>query len=157
MGLPLSGEKGGKEAREDTLSLAYIYLNFHGKRDYTNENYKETPMWFALVKIGRASERQQIQKIKYLLNLNLRKFCKNNFEHTNLQFHVKGRRNLVFYHTNMSLYMPPMNFGMVADDLYRSGAPNELNFPFLEKLQLKKIIFLAPDDPSQQLYVKLNT
>lgn len=46
-----------------------------------------------------------------------------------------------------------MNFGMVADDLYRSGSPNELNFPFLEKLQLKKIIFLAPDDPSQQLYV----
>jgi len=43
-----------------------------------------------------------------------------------------------------------MNFGMVADDLYRSGQPNELNFPFLEKLQLKKIIFLAPDDPSQQ-------
>eukprot|EP00026_Physarum_polycephalum_P018515 Phypoly_transcript_20134.p1 GENE.Phypoly_transcript_20134~~Phypoly_transcript_20134.p1 ORF type:complete len:165 (+),score=18.72 Phypoly_transcript_20134:99-593(+) len=50
----------------------------------------------------------------------------------------------------MSLYMPPMNFGMVADDLYRSGSPNELNFPFLEKLHLKKIIFLAPDDPSQQ-------
>ncbi|KAM9998045.1 hypothetical protein ACTFIY_007684 [Dictyostelium cf. discoideum] len=51
----------------------------------------------------------------------------------------------------MAHHIPPLNFGMVADDLYRSGQPNELNFPFLEKLQLKKIIFLAPDDPSQQL------
>jgi tyrosine-protein phosphatase OCA1 len=59
--------------------------------------------------------------------------------------------NFIQHHPIMSLYMPPMNFGMVADDLYRSGAPNELNFPFLEKLHLKKIIFLAPDDPSQQL------
>ncbi|EAS66873.1 hypothetical protein ACTFIW_001068 [Dictyostelium discoideum] len=50
----------------------------------------------------------------------------------------------------MAHHIPPLNFGMVADDLYRSGQPNELNFPFLEKLQLKKIIFLAPDDPSQQ-------
>eukprot|EP01132_Coremiostelium_polycephalum_P006797 gene6797-8433_t len=50
----------------------------------------------------------------------------------------------------MAHHIPPLNFGMVADNLYRSGQPNELNFPFLEKLQLKKIIFLAPDDPSQQ-------
>jgi len=48
-------------------------------------------------------------------------------------------------------YIPPINFGMVADDLYRSGQPNELNFPFLEKLHLKTIVFLAPDEPSQQL------
>ncbi|KAN0055474.1 hypothetical protein ACTA71_008586 [Dictyostelium dimigraforme] len=50
----------------------------------------------------------------------------------------------------MAHHIPPLNFGMVADDLYRSGQPNELNFPFLEKLQIKKIIFLAPDDPTQQ-------
>ncbi|KAF2075497.1 hypothetical protein CYY_003189 [Polysphondylium violaceum] len=50
----------------------------------------------------------------------------------------------------MAHYIPPLNFGMVGDDLYRSGQPNELNFPFLEKLQLKKIIFLAPDEPSPQ-------
>mmetsp|Transcript_22811 Transcript_22811/g.37550 ORF Transcript_22811/g.37550 Transcript_22811/m.37550 type:complete len:169 (-) Transcript_22811:47-553(-) len=54
----------------------------------------------------------------------------------------------------MSIYpmhfIPPLNFGMVEDDLYRSGQPNELNFPFLEKLKLKKIIYLAPDEPSQQ-------
>eukprot|EP00462_Mataza_sp_D1_P021140 CAMPEP_0175133314 /NCGR_PEP_ID=MMETSP0087-20121206/7572_1 /TAXON_ID=136419 /ORGANISM="Unknown Unknown, Strain D1" /LENGTH=236 /DNA_ID=CAMNT_0016415787 /DNA_START=80 /DNA_END=790 /DNA_ORIENTATION=- len=29
--------------------------------------------------------------------------------------------------------------------------PNELNFPFLETLHLKTIIFLAPDEPSEQL------
>jgi tyrosine-protein phosphatase OCA1 len=48
-------------------------------------------------------------------------------------------------------YIPPINFGCVEDDLYRSGAPNELNFPFLEKLHLKKIIYLAPEEPSEQL------
>eukprot|EP01137_Pigoraptor_chileana_P031897 Opistho-2@20430 len=48
-------------------------------------------------------------------------------------------------------YIPPTNFGMVEEDLYRSGQPNELNFPFLEKLRLKQIIFLAPDDPSRPL------
>ncbi|XP_004348965.1 tyrosine phosphatase [Capsaspora owczarzaki ATCC 30864] len=48
-------------------------------------------------------------------------------------------------------YMPPMNFGMVEEDLYRSGQPNELNFPFLEKLHLKTIVFLAAEDPSQAL------
>eukprot|EP01113_Clastostelium_recurvatum_P016435 TRINITY_DN19400_c0_g1_i1.p1 TRINITY_DN19400_c0_g1~~TRINITY_DN19400_c0_g1_i1.p1 ORF type:complete len:183 (+),score=44.23 TRINITY_DN19400_c0_g1_i1:43-549(+) len=50
----------------------------------------------------------------------------------------------------MAHYIPPPNFGMVEDDLYRCGQPNELNFPFIEKLNLKKIVFLAPDEPSQQ-------
>eukprot|EP01135_Chromosphaera_perkinsii_P011375 Nk52_evm20s2391 gene=Nk52_evmTU20s2391 len=48
-------------------------------------------------------------------------------------------------------FIPPINFGMVEEDFYRSGQPNELNFPFLEKLKLRKIIYLAPDDPSRQL------
>ncbi|KAI9340013.1 protein-tyrosine phosphatase [Zopfochytrium polystomum] len=46
--------------------------------------------------------------------------------------------------------IPPMNFGMVEDNLYRSGQPNELNFPFLEKLNLKTVIFLAPEEPNQR-------
>eukprot|EP00735_Rhodelphis_limneticus_P006387 TRINITY_DN1878_c0_g1::TRINITY_DN1878_c0_g1_i1::g.14157::m.14157 TRINITY_DN1878_c0_g1::TRINITY_DN1878_c0_g1_i1::g.14157 ORF type:complete len:192 (+),score=-13.63,sp/Q1ZXG8/D1060_DICDI/75.16/2e-83,Y_phosphatase2/PF03162.8/1.9e-51,Y_phosphatase3/PF13350.1/6e+02,Y_phosphatase3/PF13350.1/0.00011,Y_phosphatase/PF00102.22/0.019,DSPc/PF00782.15/0.095 TRINITY_DN1878_c0_g1_i1:72-578(+) len=50
----------------------------------------------------------------------------------------------------MGALHPPVNFGMVEEDLYRSGQPNELNFPFLEKLQLKKVLFLAPDDPTPQ-------
>jgi len=55
----------------------------------------------------------------------------------------------------MAVFIPPGNWGMVEEELYRSGQPNVLNFPFLEKLNLKTIIYLAPDDPSQQLYVKL--
>mmetsp|Transcript_5281 Transcript_5281/g.12692 ORF Transcript_5281/g.12692 Transcript_5281/m.12692 type:complete len:171 (+) Transcript_5281:247-759(+) len=46
-----------------------------------------------------------------------------------------------------SYYIPPVNFGLVEDNLYRSGQPNELNFPFLEKLHLKKILYLSPDAP----------
>jgi len=52
----------------------------------------------------------------------------------------------------MQHYIPPVNFGMVEVDLYRSGHPNELNFPFLEKLKLKTIIYLAPEEMSEALY-----
>lgn len=45
-------------------------------------------------------------------------------------------------------FIPPPNFGMVEADLYRSGQPNQLNFPFLEKLHLRKVIYLAPDEPT---------
>ena len=38
------------------------------------------------------------------------------------------------------------NFGMVEMDLFRSGQPNELNFPFIEKLHLRTVINLAPDE-----------
>ncbi|KAI8825054.1 protein-tyrosine phosphatase [Fimicolochytrium jonesii] len=47
-------------------------------------------------------------------------------------------------------YIPPLNFGMVEENLYRSGQPNELNFPFLEKLGLKTVVYLAPEEPSQR-------
>ncbi|KAJ5072004.1 tyrosine-protein phosphatase oca1-related [Anaeramoeba ignava] len=50
----------------------------------------------------------------------------------------------------MTKLIPPINFGMVEDDLYRSGFPNELNFPFLEKLALKTIISLGPEDLPQK-------
>ena len=46
-----------------------------------------------------------------------------------------------------SYYIPPVNFGMVEDNLYRSGQPGELNFPFLEKLKLKKILYLSNEEP----------
>tara|TARA_B100000524_G_scaffold51256_1_gene24150 strand:- start:1093 stop:1335 length:243 start_codon:yes stop_codon:yes gene_type:complete len=51
----------------------------------------------------------------------------------------------------MSYLIPPQNFGIVEMDLYRSGQPNRLNFPFLERLSLRKIIYLAPDEPSSEL------
>lgn len=39
---------------------------------------------------------------------------------------------------------------MIEDDLYRSGLPNELNFPFLEKLGLRTVVYLAPEEPHQK-------
>jgi tyrosine-protein phosphatase OCA1 len=44
---------------------------------------------------------------------------------------------------------------MVEEDLYRSGMPNELNFPFLERLELKTVVVLASEELSQKLYVDL--
>lgn len=46
----------------------------------------------------------------------------------------------------MASFIPPANFGLVEIDLYRSGQPNELNFPFLEKLQLRTVVYLAADE-----------
>jgi tyrosine-protein phosphatase OCA1 len=46
--------------------------------------------------------------------------------------------------------IPPQNFGLVEENLYRSGQPNELNFPFLERLQLKTVLFIAPEDPNKR-------
>ncbi|KDN52077.1 putative tyrosine phosphatase family protein [Tilletiaria anomala UBC 951] len=45
------------------------------------------------------------------------------------------------------MLVPPPNFGMVEENLYRSGQPDQINFPFLEKLSLKSVIFLAPEEP----------
>lgn len=47
----------------------------------------------------------------------------------------------------MGSFIPPQNFGMVEDDLYRCGQPSQLNIPFLEQLHLRKIIWLDPDEP----------
>ncbi|KAI0238856.1 tyrosine-protein phosphatase required for protection against superoxide stress (By similarity) [Massospora cicadina] len=43
--------------------------------------------------------------------------------------------------------IPPVNFGFVEENLYRSGQPSDLNFPFLETLKLKHIIFLSAEEP----------
>ncbi|CAI5734570.1 unnamed protein product [Peronospora destructor] len=50
----------------------------------------------------------------------------------------------------MSYFIPPVNYGMIEEDLYRSGQPNELNFPFLERLNLRTIIYLALEEPNPQ-------
>ncbi|RKO98186.1 hypothetical protein CXG81DRAFT_29280 [Caulochytrium protostelioides] len=47
-------------------------------------------------------------------------------------------------------YIPPLNFGLVEEDLYRSGQPNELNFPYLEMLGLRTVVYLAPEEPSER-------
>ncbi|PVV02567.1 hypothetical protein BB560_002975, partial [Smittium megazygosporum] len=46
--------------------------------------------------------------------------------------------------------IPPVNFGYVEEDLYRFGQPNELNFPFLETLGLKTVLWLAYEEPNQK-------
>lgn len=44
--------------------------------------------------------------------------------------------------------VPPLNFGPVERNLYRSGQPEPISFPFLEKLRLRTILWLAVEDPS---------
>jgi tyrosine-protein phosphatase OCA1 len=45
---------------------------------------------------------------------------------------------------------PPQNFGAVEDGIYRSGLPSELNYRFLESLNLKTVIILSPESISIQ-------
>lgn len=40
-------------------------------------------------------------------------------------------------------YFPPLNFGVVESDLYRCGHPQVINFPFLESLKLRTIIYVG--------------
>ena len=51
----------------------------------------------------------------------------------------------------MSLLVPPVNFGMVSDGLYRSSEPAEINFPFLSSLNLRTILYLGHSPPSAAL------
>lgn len=52
--------------------------------------------------------------------------------------------------------VPPISFGYVEENLTRSGQPYPQNFSFLETLNLKKIIYLASEDPNKQLYLKIS-
>lgn len=40
------------------------------------------------------------------------------------------------------LYTPPLNFAMVDNGIYRSGFPDSTNFPFLQTLALRSIMYL---------------
>jgi tyrosine-protein phosphatase OCA1 len=53
--------------------------------------------------------------------------------------------------TQAAMLVPPNNFGMVEEDLYRSGSPDSINFPFLEMLGLNSLVWLAPEEPSPEL------
>lgn len=68
------------------------------------------------------------------------------------------------YLDNMAKIVPPMNFGLVEDGMsdllhaqayqagfYRSAQPSELNFSFLEKLNLKSVIWAGAEQPSEIL------
>lgn len=40
-------------------------------------------------------------------------------------------------------YVPPLNFALVEDGIYRSGFPMPINYPFLQQLKIKTIIYLG--------------
>ena len=48
------------------------------------------------------------------------------------------------------IIVPPLNFALVADGIYRSGYPNKKNFEFLSRLNLKSVLYLCDDEYSQE-------
>ncbi|BGP24841.1 tyrosine-protein phosphatase OCA1 [Rhodotorula toruloides] len=52
--------------------------------------------------------------------------------------------------------IPPPNFGIVEEGLYRSSQPTEANFLFLDKLALRTVIWLAPEEANEPFreYIK---
>ncbi|KAF8409629.1 hypothetical protein HHK36_005707 [Tetracentron sinense] len=56
------------------------------------------------------------------------------------------------------LFVPPMNFAMVDNGVFRSGLPDTANFTFLQTLGLRSIIYLCPEpypEPNTE-FLKLN-
>ncbi|GAA5999353.1 uncharacterized protein JCM10292_001227 [Rhodotorula paludigena] len=54
--------------------------------------------------------------------------------------------SLVAQRDQSGVLFPPLNFAMVLPGVYRSGHPHKTNFPFLDSLHLKSIMYLATDD-----------
>ena len=52
----------------------------------------------------------------------------------------------------MTIYVPPLNFSLVEDGIYRSGHPVPINFPFLKTLNLKTIIYLGDKEDNNDYY-----
>ena len=52
----------------------------------------------------------------------------------------------------MTKYIPPRNFNMVYNNIYRCTTPSDLNYPFLERLRLKTVVYLSDDPVSSELY-----
>jgi hypothetical protein len=48
-------------------------------------------------------------------------------------------------------FFPPLNFAYVEENLYRSAIPTELNFQFLNSLNLKTILILSPESVDERL------
>lgn len=51
---------------------------------------------------------------------------------------------------NDDVLVPPTNFSMVEDGIFRSGLPQPSNFGFLETLNLRSIIYLCPEAYPQE-------
>jgi tyrosine-protein phosphatase-like protein OCA2 len=51
-----------------------------------------------------------------------------------------------------TIYVPPLNFSLVEDGIYRSGHPVPVNFPFLKTLKLKTVIYLGDKEDNFEYY-----
>lgn len=47
---------------------------------------------------------------------------------------------------------PPVSFGNVEEGIYRSAFPTEINFRFLQTLNLKSVVLLAPEREANQSF-----
>lgn len=69
---------------------------------------------------------------------------------------ILGDSHLVAFHCllliSMAKYIPPRNFNMVTENIYRCITPTDLNYPFLERLNLKSIVYLSSNEMSESLY-----
>ncbi|XP_071697796.1 inositol diphosphatase DSP3-like [Rutidosis leptorrhynchoides] len=52
---------------------------------------------------------------------------------------------------------PPINFATVEDRIYRSGFPKPINFPFLETLNLRSVIYLCTESYPEENLEFLNS
>ncbi|RZC80363.1 hypothetical protein C5167_042936 [Papaver somniferum] len=55
------------------------------------------------------------------------------------------RQNEVRKEEEEDMFVPPLNFSMVDNGVFRSGFPGVSNFTFLETLGLRSIIYLCPE------------
>lgn len=55
------------------------------------------------------------------------------------------------------LLVPPLKFSTVQEDFYRGAYPREVNYPFLESLELKTIVSLTPQPVTPETDEKLYT
>lgn len=58
---------------------------------------------------------------------------------------VEERENIVDGDGEEQLFIPPLNFAMVDNGVFRSGFPDIANFSFLQSLGLRSIICLCPE------------
>ena len=49
----------------------------------------------------------------------------------------------------LTVLVPPINFSMIQNGLYRSGFPVDINFPFISRLRLHTILNLASEEYSR--------
>ncbi|XP_059298602.1 tyrosine-protein phosphatase DSP3-like isoform X1 [Lycium ferocissimum] len=66
---------------------------------------------------------------------------------------------LILVEEESNMLVPPSNFSIVEDNcIYRSGFPQPSNFPFLQSLNLRSIIYLCPEPyPEENLeFLRIN-